>query len=685
MRGRHSSTLLLTVILSACGGGGGSGDSGGSGDGTGPGADTVAPSTPAGVAVAATSASSINLSWQAATDDTGVVGYRIYRDGALLETIAATTTDDVGLVTGVNYCYEISAVDAANNESSRSTSRCATPAEVWTQRVPSADIVVEEIIFNGTEYLAIGDPSLSTNYVLKSTDGLTWAAHKTDAQVLQLEDVVWTGSAYIAASGRSLYYVSADGIDWTTFLFPTALNDIHAIAWSGSLAVVVGDAGSVLSTTDGTNWTEHTGITTNDLFDVDWVNNRFVAVGANGTVLISPDGSTWSVESTGGADSLATIAWNGATYLAMGSTGAYTSSDGVSWAPVVINGIFEDVVWADALNLFVAVDTNGRILTSPDGMAWTERTDLDQFFSLDTIFWDGTQLIAGGDYGEIVTSSDGISWVTRASAVDFERVRSDGTTLYAVGGPSKLATSSDGITWSYHRTGYSGDFMHDIASSGTRLLAAAQTYYMSTPPDLTSPWPVHDWIGATSHDYSVVWDGSRFVSVGSDGGIRISTDGISYTYVSNVDTGTSEPLRSIIFTGTQYVVVGNSGTVLTSPDLSTWTSSTSGTTATLYEVAYSGATYVAVGSGGTILVSPDAISWSAATSNTTNALYGVTWAGDEFVAVGSGTTALSSPDGVGWTDFSDGLPLNAYHGVHYTGDRLVVVGDNGAILTREKP
>src|SRR5690606_31812438 len=43
--------------------------------------DTVAPSVPSGVAVTGTSETSVSLSWGASSDDTGVTGYRVFRDG----------------------------------------------------------------------------------------------------------------------------------------------------------------------------------------------------------------------------------------------------------------------------------------------------------------------------------------------------------------------------------------------------------------------------------------------------------------------------------------------------------------------------------------------------------------------------------------------------------------------------
>ena len=54
-----------------------------------PPADTVPPSTPTTLSASAVSSSQINLTWTASTDNVGVTGYKIFRDGAQVGTSAA--------------------------------------------------------------------------------------------------------------------------------------------------------------------------------------------------------------------------------------------------------------------------------------------------------------------------------------------------------------------------------------------------------------------------------------------------------------------------------------------------------------------------------------------------------------------------------------------------------------------
>ena len=84
--------------------------------------DTQKPTAPQSLQANAVSSSEVDLSWQASTDDVGVTGYDIYRDGALLESIAPATTYSDTTVTPGPYSYQVYAHDAAGNVSDASNS-----------------------------------------------------------------------------------------------------------------------------------------------------------------------------------------------------------------------------------------------------------------------------------------------------------------------------------------------------------------------------------------------------------------------------------------------------------------------------------------------------------------------------------------------------------------------------------
>ncbi|WP_435279908.1 glycoside hydrolase family 6 protein [Streptomyces sp. 1222.5] len=98
---------------------------GGSGGG-GTGGDTKAPTAPTGLTVSATAADSVSLTWTAATDDTGVAGYDVYRDGVKAGTATGTSYTDQGLSPATTYRYTVKARDAAGNVSAASAAVSAT-------------------------------------------------------------------------------------------------------------------------------------------------------------------------------------------------------------------------------------------------------------------------------------------------------------------------------------------------------------------------------------------------------------------------------------------------------------------------------------------------------------------------------------------------------------------------------
>jgi chitodextrinase len=91
-------------------------------------ADTTAPTVPEGLAATAVSSSAISLSWSPATDAVGVQGYKVYRGGVEIASVAGTTFSDSGLSPSTTYSYTVSAYDAAGNRSAQSASASATTA-----------------------------------------------------------------------------------------------------------------------------------------------------------------------------------------------------------------------------------------------------------------------------------------------------------------------------------------------------------------------------------------------------------------------------------------------------------------------------------------------------------------------------------------------------------------------------
>jgi chitodextrinase len=93
-----------------------------------PPADTTPPSAPSNLQASAGDAK-VSLSWGASSDNVGVSGYRVYRDGNQIASVGQGTLayTDTGLSNGTTYSYTVRAFDAAGNLSNMSNTVTATP------------------------------------------------------------------------------------------------------------------------------------------------------------------------------------------------------------------------------------------------------------------------------------------------------------------------------------------------------------------------------------------------------------------------------------------------------------------------------------------------------------------------------------------------------------------------------
>jgi fibronectin type 3 domain-containing protein len=90
--------------------------------------DTTAPTAPTGLMAAAVGTTQAIINWTASTDNVGVTGYGVYRDGVLVATVQTLYYLDAGLAAGTIHTYTVRALDAAGNQSQPSMSlSVATP------------------------------------------------------------------------------------------------------------------------------------------------------------------------------------------------------------------------------------------------------------------------------------------------------------------------------------------------------------------------------------------------------------------------------------------------------------------------------------------------------------------------------------------------------------------------------
>lgn len=197
--------------------------------------------------------------------------------------------------------------------------------------------------------------------------------------------------------------------------------------------------------------------------------------------------------------------------------------------------------------------------------------------------------------------------------------------------------------------------------------------YDIVPVSVSGIQVTHRVSGTLEQLNGVAGSGTQFVAVGNAGTIVTSADGTNWTGQASA---ISQTLYGVLWSRSQWVAVGDNGTILTSPDGVVWTSRASGTNTLFYSVGDSGSAYVAVGFTGSIYTSPDGTRWTSQVSGTQDILQGVACSPVRCVAVGRGGTILSSEDSVNWTlrVFPSAAQNTGYQGVIWAGTQFLAVG-----------
>jgi chitodextrinase len=107
-----------------------------------PSLDIKAPTAPTALTAKAASSSRIDLTWQPSSDNVGIIGYNIYRNGTHIDTIEGDGSEEsnysvAGLSPSTTYSFTVKALDAADNLSPASNTASATTSSAAPSSSPS--------------------------------------------------------------------------------------------------------------------------------------------------------------------------------------------------------------------------------------------------------------------------------------------------------------------------------------------------------------------------------------------------------------------------------------------------------------------------------------------------------------------------------------------------------------------
>ena len=167
-------------------------------------ADTQPPTVPGNLSASNTTMTSTDLSWNASSDNVGVVDYDVFVDGSMYGSTAATSYTVTGLSPSTNYSIYVVANDAAGNTSAASNTVSVTTQSAADTQPPTAP----------------GNLSAS-NTTTTSTD-LSWNASSDNVGVVDY-DVFVDGSFY--GSTTSTSYAVSGLSPSTTYSMYVVAND----------------------------------------------------------------------------------------------------------------------------------------------------------------------------------------------------------------------------------------------------------------------------------------------------------------------------------------------------------------------------------------------------------------------------------------------------------------------------
>lgn len=550
--------------------------------------------------------------------------------------------------------------------------------------------------------------------IVTSPDGVTWTKHSIS--VFGYNDQVYSatygGGKYIVVGASGKVVTSTDLITWTLQTVSTwSTYDIRSVVYNGSnLFVICGANGQVATSPDAITWTMRTANqATKALRSVTFFGGIYTVVGLDGCISTSADAITWTARTAlvvAAGSHLTSVAYNGSNlYVAVAeyntSYEIFTTSDPTTaWTvrttPSSLSTAgFYGVTYGNGI--FVAVGTNGALITSTDGITWTRRS-ASSFSALNgVVFANNTFVYAGS--GEIGVSSNGKAWRNSSWTFGLKKEYQVNTVkytngLFLIGGypyntTVTISYSSDGIKWySSLVSDQYNEYVYSIAYGNGVYIVGTDAGKIWTSPDLET------WTQQSSPTTSAILGaefGNGLFVIASTAGVWTSPDGITWASrsVSNFSI-TSIGYNSLSFVGgyffltsygdaTSYRALAYSHdgiTWSTSPDLFPSGIDLNG------KVAYGNNLYVVGGTGGQIWVSSNRENWVNSVTSASGGVFGsglicysITFSNGLFVACGASNKLAYSRDGYTWVKISSSLPAtNQLYDITFGGGTFVAGG-----------
>ncbi len=215
--------------------------------------DVTPPSTPTNLSAIAPAYNRVNLSWTSSTDNVGVGGYYIVRNGVTIArttgtgTVTGTTYIDSTVVASATYNYKVMAYDLSNNVSALSA--VATVSTPVAPSAPSAPTNLTAVASSSTQInsswvSSVGSPT-SYEIYRKSSNETTF----TRIATISSSATSYGNTALLSGSTYNYYVVAINGsgssaasnvATATTLQPPTRTNTIQGTTYASDGSILAG-------------------------------------------------------------------------------------------------------------------------------------------------------------------------------------------------------------------------------------------------------------------------------------------------------------------------------------------------------------------------------------------------------------------------------------------------------------
>lgn len=649
----------------------------------------------------------------------------------------------------------------------------------WTHIKESENRTIKTIVFDGKKLLAItqgnyerreelGGVRDTYSYVLISTDGSNWSKEEIHGA---FNKVIWDGKRFFAINGITGIWgseqevqirTSNDGIEWSSEMLEH-IGILNDLVWTGEYYIGVGYQNSILKSIDGEKWTDLTIDTLSESLGIVSDGNSFVSLGNEGNIMVTKDMKSWTNAKISDAYHLDSIYWRDGAFYIWGSEKAYSSNkclfiskdlkkwdefkttsgffttfsnqhinrviyngnrfvcgfkwsdDGIEWDKSEQefqngNEAFYDGIW-DGKNYY---QVGSSIISSTDGIKWINHP-ITEGELLKGVTYSGNRYLAVGCYGDfdnqkgvVYYSIDGKIWTRKVlDCSGLNTVVWTGKSFIAAGNDGTIMESKDGIKWSDHYTNTKEAFnLMSIGKNGLVAISnSGNIFYLNQKinfdkilnlspnapeinpvPDDILEWNVID-LETENEFQKVIWTGKEFVTVGENGMLAFSKDG--QTWDKRTIDGLGK-ITGIAYNDKKFVAIGKASNgeeviIVSSSDGIKWTqhelknkSYTSG------NIIWNGKMFVALGGSPVqIYSSEDGEVWKEFSTQCLSDYHNsVVWDGTKFITLVSGMSNLSyvSQDSVNWSENNVWLPYGYISNIHYLSNTLIATGQ-GRIAT----